>query len=87
MRLKSVRVELVNAVKKVGLNFSIKINLNRPTAVGAQWENNRLFARSWWVQIQPQEGPGPNVIKLFYGRNLRIFVINYIVCPWQAFPA
>jgi hypothetical protein len=25
--------------------------------------------------------------KTFYGRNLRIFVINYIVCPWQAFPA
>ncbi len=24
--------------------------------------------------------------KTFYGRNLRIFVISYIVCPWQAFP-
>jgi hypothetical protein len=25
--------------------------------------------------------------KAFYGRNLRIFVISYSVCPWQAFPA
>jgi hypothetical protein len=22
--------------------------------------------------------------KTFYGRNLRIFVISYSVCPWQA---
>ncbi len=25
--------------------------------------------------------------KIFYGRNLRIFVISSSVCPWQAFPA
>ncbi len=25
--------------------------------------------------------------KTFYVRNLRIFVMSYSVCPWQAFPA
>jgi hypothetical protein len=25
--------------------------------------------------------------KTYYGRHLRIFVINQSVCPWQAFPA
>jgi len=25
--------------------------------------------------------------KTFYGRNLRIFIIRYSVCAWQAFPA
>jgi hypothetical protein len=25
--------------------------------------------------------------KTFYGRNLRIFVKSYSVCPWQVFPA
>jgi hypothetical protein len=25
--------------------------------------------------------------KTFYGRNLRIFIISWSVCPWQAFPA
>jgi hypothetical protein len=34
---------------------------------------------------------GVNVIKLFtavtYGRNLRIFIIGYSYCPWQAFQA
>jgi hypothetical protein len=25
--------------------------------------------------------------KTFYGCNLRIFVISWSVCPWQAFPA
>jgi len=24
--------------------------------------------------------------KTFYGRNLRMFVISYSVCPWQDFP-
>jgi hypothetical protein len=30
---------------------------------------------------------GSNVIKLFYGRNLQIFVISYGACPWLAFTA
>ncbi len=30
--------------------------------------------------------PGPDVIELFYGRNLRIFVIRQSVCLCQAFP-
>jgi hypothetical protein len=34
-----------------------------------------------------RECPGANVIKLFHGRMLRIFVISWSVCPWQAFPA
>jgi hypothetical protein len=25
--------------------------------------------------------------KTYFGRNLRIFVISYSVCPWQVFPA
>ncbi len=25
--------------------------------------------------------------KTFYGRKLRLFVLSYSVCPWQAFPA
>ncbi len=31
-------------------------------------------------------GPGPNVIKTFYVRNLRMYVISQRVCPRQAFP-
>jgi hypothetical protein len=32
-------------------------------------------------------GPRAQCYKTFYGRNLRIFVISYSVCPWQTFPA
>jgi hypothetical protein len=32
-------------------------------------------------------GPWPLYYKTFYGRNLRMFVISYGVCPWQAFQA
>ncbi len=31
--------------------------------------------------------PGPNIIKTFFVRRLRIFVISQSVCPWQAFQA
>ncbi len=29
--------------------------------------------------------PGANVIKLFYGHNLRMFVVSWSVCSWKAF--
>ncbi len=25
--------------------------------------------------------------KTFYGRKLQLFIINWSICPWQAFPA
>jgi hypothetical protein len=31
--------------------------------------------------------PEPIVIKLLFFSNLRMFVVSYSVCPWQAFPA
>ncbi len=44
--------------------------------------NIRLHAhKSFIVQT-----PGADVKKL-YGRNLRVFVLSYSVCPWQAFQA
>ncbi len=45
-------------------------------------ETNNLvfvFGKYFW--------PGPNVIKLIFVRNLRIFVISKSVFSWQAFPA
>jgi len=36
---------------------------------------------------RPVVQPGANVIKLFYGRYLRIFVISYSVCHWEVCPA
>ncbi len=32
-------------------------------------------------------GPWCQCYNTFYGRNLRMLVISYSVCPWQAFPA
>jgi hypothetical protein len=34
----------------------------------------------------PMMAFGANPVKI-YSRDLRIFVISYNVCPWQAFPA
>jgi hypothetical protein len=31
--------------------------------------------------------PWGQCYKMFHVRNLRIFIISYGVCPWQAFPA
>jgi hypothetical protein len=44
-----------------------------------------LSGLSYTATISPQ--PGPNVIKLFYGHNLEIFVITFSVCQWQSFSA
>ncbi len=36
-----------------------------------------------FVRLKPE----PNIIKLFYGRNLQMFVISKSICPWQVFLA
>ncbi len=42
------------------------------------------------LQSSPMRGSAQirgQCYKIFYDRNLRIFVISWSVCPWQAFPA
>ncbi len=45
-----------------------------------------LYLKDCGLSVLPLK-QGANVIKLFYGRKLRIFVISQSVWPWQAFPA
>jgi hypothetical protein len=52
--------------------------------------NNISFQNIVTLSAQPAQEtqqPGQPVIKLFYARNLRMFVISWSVCFWQAFPS
>ncbi len=41
------------------------------------------YAHKMFIKLTP----GANVMKLFYGRSIRVFVKSLSVCPWQTFPA
>jgi hypothetical protein len=46
-------------------------------------------AECWYGECRSaiEVSPGPIVLKLFYGRNLQIFVISSNVCPLQTITA